>query len=284
MTNQRDPERKETVPPQVRHLVTGHFRSGPEYSTWRPHGTQDWLLIYTLSGGAVFGHAVGAIEFHPRDLALLRPGAMHDYRTSPSAGTWELLWAHFHPRPHWIPWLDWPEVAPGLMRLTIPTDEAEQEILAQFFQAHRQATGAQRNADAFAMLALEEIILRCDAFNPRSAEAILDERVRLAMDYMRQNLGSEASLPVLAEIAGMSASRLSHLFREQVGVSPMRYLEIQRLDRAKQLLELTTRSVQSISAEVGFESPFYFTLRFKRQTGLSPRTFRGARGAESKRS
>ena len=32
---------------------------------------------------------------------------------------WDLLWTHFHPRPNWIEWLNWPEVSPGLMRLRL---------------------------------------------------------------------------------------------------------------------------------------------------------------------
>jgi AraC family transcriptional regulator of arabinose operon len=76
----------------------------------------------------------------------------------------------------------------------------------------------------------------------------------------------------------MSVSRVAHLFREQVGVTPQQFLERQRMERASQLLEMTALSVKEIAHQVGFENPFYFTLRFKRQTGQSPTAFR-SRGA-----
>jgi AraC family transcriptional regulator of arabinose operon len=57
-------------------------------------------------------------------------------------------------------------------------------------------------------------------------------------------------------------------------MTPGQFLELQRLNRAKQLLELTPRTIQAIASEVGFDNPFYFTQRFKRQTGLSPRDYR----------
>ena len=57
-------------------------------------------------------------------------------------------------------------------------------------------------------------------------------------------------------------------------MTPQQFLEQQRLDRARQLLELSGRSIGDIAADVGFDNPFYFTLRFKRLTGLSPRDYR----------
>jgi AraC family transcriptional regulator of arabinose operon len=67
---------------------------------------------------------------------------------------------------------------------------------------------------------------------------------------------------------------MAHLFRAQVGQTPQRFLEQQRLDRAKQLLAFTPNSIKTIAYELGFENPFYFTLRFKRYTGSSPRQYR----------
>ncbi len=55
----------------------------------------------------------------------------------------------------------------------------------------------------------------------------------------------------------------------------MQYLEQRRLDRAMELLGRTSMSVKDIAGAVGFENPFYFTLRFRKHTGYSPRRFRG---------
>jgi AraC family transcriptional regulator of arabinose operon len=54
----------------------------------------------------------------------------------------------------------------------------------------------------------------------------------------------------------------------------MEFVERQRIERARQLLVMTSLSVKEIGRGVGFESPFYFSLRFKRHTGKSPRSFR----------
>jgi len=105
---------EETQSPQVVTLVTGHFHSDAAYRTWRERGTGDWLLIYTLRGGGRFGKGAGERCVGPGEAVLIAPGTQHDYGTSPQEAVWELLWAHFHPRPHWREWLEWPEIAPGL--------------------------------------------------------------------------------------------------------------------------------------------------------------------------
>jgi AraC-like DNA-binding protein len=44
---------------------------------------------------------------------------------------WELVWAHFQPRPEWFAWLNWPVVADGLMRLRI--DGSDGDAIARQF-------------------------------------------------------------------------------------------------------------------------------------------------------
>ena len=257
--------------PEVVHLVTGHFHEKAGYASWRARGTQDWLLIATLGGSGRFGYDGGEFMTLPGDLTLLRPGVRHDYG---ALDTWELLWTHFHPRPDWQPWLAWPEAAPGLMRLTLQEPVIRQTIIARFREAHHLATGALRHRETFAMNALEEVLLWCDTQNPLSEQARLDARVRGSMDYLVRHLAEPVSISDLISVSGLSHSRLSHLFRAQVGLTPQQFLESHRLHRAAQLLELTSRPIAAIAAEVGYENPFYFTLRFKRRTGLSPRDYR----------
>ena len=256
-------------------LVTGHFHETAGYKSWRTTGTNDWLLIATLSGGGRFGYDGGEFFARPGDLTLLRPGTRHDYGTLKH---WELLWTHFHPRPDWLSWLVWPEEAPGVMRLTLPEPVICQKILACFREAHHLATGALRRRETFAMNALEEALLWCDTQNPLSAQARLDARVQAVMDYFLRRLAEPITPAALQSVSGLSPSRLSHLFRAQVGLTPLQFLESRRLHRAAQLLEWTSTPIAAIAAEVGYENPFYFTLRFKRRTGLSPRDYRKQHG------
>ena len=82
------------------------------------------------------------------------------------------------------------------------------------------------------------------------------------------------ALADVARAAGLSVSRLSLLFKAGVGQTPMQFLETQRMTRARQLLQLTSRPIGAIALEVGFESPIHFSLRFRKAVGVSPRSFR----------
>ena len=260
--------------PQFLTLVTGHFREGPTYNTWRRRGTDGWLLIATLSGSGRFGYDGGELLVSAGDLVLLSPGTTHDYGTMPGYTEWELLWTHFHLEPAKLAWLDWPASAPGLLSLRLAPSPLWEQVKSTLFEMHRYATGPQRRREHFALNALEEALLWCDTQNPRSAQVRLDPRILAAMETLCRDLTKPLDLTALAAGCSLSASRFAHLFRSQSGLTPTQFLERQRLSRACQLLDYTALSVGTVALDVGYENPFYFTLRFKRFTGLSPRDYR----------
>jgi AraC family transcriptional regulator of arabinose operon len=254
-------------------ITTGHFRERRGYAVWREHGTADWLLIYTVGGRGRFGYAGGELAAEPGDVVLLKPGVLHDYGVERELERWELLWAHFQPRVHWLDWMEWPAEG-GVMRLRIGDRSLRGRVRKRLLDMHRLATGAAGRREALAMNALEEVLLWCDGVNPLGAQGRLDPRVRAAMDFLCRRIEQKVTMGVLAAHVNLSVSRLAHLFQEEVGTTPQQFLEVQRLDRAKQLLALTQGSIKEIAYSVGFENPFYFTLRFKRYAGVSPRAWR----------
>jgi AraC family transcriptional regulator of arabinose operon len=205
---------------------------------------------------------------------LLRPGTLHDYGVAEGYEQWELLWAHFDPRPHWMELLDWPQANPGLLFLSLGDAAARSAIERRFGEVHELATGAMRRREDLAMNALEEVLLRCDGQRDGSGRRPVDARVRATMDWLCRNVGEKITLGRAARAAGLSVSRLTHLFSEQTGTSPREFLERQRLTRATQLLEVTSRPIKEIAHEVGYENPLYFSLRFKKFSGMSPRKYR----------
>ena len=271
------PDRINTPAPPPGTLVTGHFDKGPRYATFRESGTRDWLLVYTLGGRGRYGHAGGEFIAEAGDMVLVRPGVRHDYGTARGARNWEPLWAHFVPRPNWLTWLDWPEVAPGILHLSLRGHEEAPRIAQRFRDLIRLNSGPSRHREDLALNALEEILLWCDLANPRRETAGLDSRIRRSLEYICERFAEPLHVAQVAAACGLSPSRFAHLFRSQTGETPQRYLELQRLNRARQLLEFTQEPVAVVARSVGFENPFYFTLRFKRHSGASPRAWRQRR-------
>lgn len=270
----------ESPSPVVTDIIAGHFNHRDTYSTFRTHGSEDWLIIYTASGFGRFGYGSsnnprGQIITRPGDIALLRPGTLHDYGLEETRRHWELLWAHFQPRPAWHELLAWPPAQtgwPGLMLLHLDKS-ARRKIRDRMLDVDRLANGAQRQRGQFAMNALEEVLLWCDAINPRKAGAI-DARIHHVMDHVCGDLRHLADIQTLADLAGLSVSRFAHLFRESVGLPPQQWVEMQRMNRARQLLELTSMPIKQIARDVGFDNALYFSLRFSKWVGKSPRGFR----------
>lgn len=255
-------------------IRTGHFLETPTYRTIRPRGSPDWLLVHTLSGYGRFAAPGGDLAATPGTLTLSEPGVYHDYGTGIGAPHWELLWIHFHPRLHWVELLNWPRASEGLMQIHIGDSPQRDALIAAFWNVHRIALGGRPRRELFAMAALEELLLWCDLVNPASSAPALDIRISTAIEYICTNLALDLNVERIAEQVFTSPSRFAHLFKQQTGQSVQQFVEVQRIERAKQLLAATGRPIQSIASDIGYASPFYFSLRFKKCTGDSPSQYR----------
>jgi len=230
--------------------------------------------MYTLAGSGLYRFAGSEYRSRAGDITVYRPNYFQDYQFSPHAQKWNLLYAHFQPRMEWLDWLDWPELTPGLMMLNLSEQEIRQRVILRLKEMVQSQTRSQARREIFGQNALEEVLLWCDSINPRQTSSFVDPRIRKGMDFLTTHLAEPFSEERLAFSAGLSPSRLRHLFRSQVGDSPRHFLEKQRLRRAKDLLALSRQTISEIALELGFASPFYFSLRFKKSTGESPRAFR----------
>jgi AraC family transcriptional regulator len=75
-----------------------------------------------------------------------------------------------------------------------------------------------------------------------------------ALDYMNGHLEQDIKLADLAALLGMSQFHFSHVFKQAIGTSPYQYLLQQHIERAKQLLKKSDRSITEIAFLCGFNS------------------------------
>ncbi|MEI6034308.1 MAG: helix-turn-helix domain-containing protein [Verrucomicrobiae bacterium] len=254
-------------------VSAGESRQGAAYSTSRPHGRGDYLLLATVGGSGLLESGKARLETAPGSVALFEPNAPQHYQTHPAIGKWHLLWAHFQIRPTWAAWLDWPSPSRGFRVAEIPEGEARAHCWTSLrrVQKLRELSGPTR--EDLSLNALESALLWIRESLAREGRFHLDPRIRRALDLMGSDLSSPFSVELLAKACGLSTSRLAHLFRTQVGLSPQRFSERCRLSRAAELLRLGGMTVTEIAREIGFESPFYFSNRFRKAYGKCPRSF-----------
>jgi AraC-like DNA-binding protein len=104
--------------------------------------------------------------------------------------------------------------------------------------------------------------------------ALKDRRLARAIDLILDTPAAEHSVESLAVAASMSRSSFAERFAAAFGRSPMSFVHHIRMQRAVELLELGTLSIDQVSSRVGFASRSHFSRAFKKHTGASPIQFR----------
>jgi transcriptional regulator GlxA family with amidase domain len=102
----------------------------------------------------------------------------------------------------------------------------------------------------------------------------LDKRVEKVIQMMRDDLRGEMSLGEFAQSVNLSVWRLCHIFKSDVGMPPIRYWRVLRMERAKELLESSFLSVKEIAFQVGMNDESHFVRDFKSTYGFSPALYR----------
>ncbi len=103
--------------------------------------------------------------------------------------------------------------------------------------------------------------------------------VRKAMAYIQQNYQETLTRQDLARYVGMSDDYLTYCFRQELGLTPIAYLNRYRITRAKRLLKESDRTITQIALDVGFSDSGYFSRVFRREIGMSPDGYRRSEGA-----
>lgn len=102
----------------------------------------------------------------------------------------------------------------------------------------------------------------------------MDKRVEKILEMMRDDVSGELSLAEFAQSVNLSVWRLCHIFKSDVGMPPIKYLRLLRMERAKGLLESSFLSVKEIAFQVGVNDESHFVRDFKSTYGYSPTIYR----------
>lgn len=99
------------------------------------------------------------------------------------------------------------------------------------------------------------------------------QEVLRTCEFMREHLDEHITLEQLCEVSGLSRSGLLRAFAKVEGITPYRYLQTIRIDRAKKLLEQGA-SPSEAALMTGFSDQSHFTNFFRMFIGLSPAAYR----------
>ena len=114
---------------------------------------------------------------------------------------------------------------------------------------------------------------RSNMLNKNHEHLNMIDRARLRI---RETLESGVTIQQIAQEQGVSYSNFRKLFKEYTGISPALYQQDLKLQQAKEMLTTTAMSIKEIAYQLNFESPDYFSSKFRSKTGLRPSEFRNA--------
>ncbi|SEE89338.1 helix-turn-helix domain-containing protein [Ruania alba] len=269
--------------------------------TWEITRDQTWGLDWHRNEGIEFTCvSAGAIPFSCEgedfDLSaghvtVTRPWQLHRVgrpHVSSSRLTWFILDVDVRrPNQEWV-WPTWlPIPADDIARLTDllslnerPVWRASRGLLTAVDTLERTLRGEVSQPMARIATSVVEIFIELRDLLEHH-EPVLDpylsstERtVHLFLERLRERLQECWSVDQMAAECGLGRTRFVHYCKQMTNLTPQEYLNLVRIEHAKQLLTTTDLLVSDIAQLCGFASSQYFSTRFRRLTGRQPAQLR----------
>ncbi|MDD9267209.1 helix-turn-helix domain-containing protein [Paenibacillus sp. GCM10023248] len=126
---------------------------------------------------------------------------------------------------------------------------------------------------------LEWVMRRFDQLHPASVTRGSADWFDKALSLLEQRADMDITLESLAAEAGVHPVTLSRMFKQQTGLSFIRYLTKKRMEKAKRLLASGDQPITKLAESLGYQDHRYFTTLFKNEWGMTPGDFRKLHGS-----
>jgi two-component system response regulator YesN len=174
------------------------------------------------------------------------------------------------------------------VRITSENDKriAEQkfyDLAAAFYWEYLRTTGnpADGRLETLITTLQSNDIENCSAFTEMFVMKLLysnkkqmHEIVEAATEYINQHFSEDLTVFTLAEQFHVARNYFSRLFKKEMGEGCNEYITRKRIEKAKQFLADSRIKTYEIAEQIGYHDTNYFSLAFKKNTGLSPKEFR----------
>ena len=123
-----------------------------------------------------------------------------------------------------------------------------------------------------------EHIKNCNRFFDTLKEVLTFDESKQMMkqiwEYIDCNYMENKTAAALGTELGISQGYLSQLVKKETGKTYSELIQQKKLEKAKELLKYSEKTVGQIAEETGYSDYYYFTKIFKRLTNLSPTEYR----------
>lgn len=270
---------------------------------WDAARSQDWGLKEHCNEGVKIaylarGSMVLKVDGHSYELTegqmfVVRPWQLHQFG-DPHVAASQIVWVLFDVgvrRPHedwlWPDWMAWPERDTARLTTLLSRNEqhvltASREVARSFAEIAEVVEGDDIAASETRLRLLISLMLlqfmeQLERQGPvLDAELASSKRtVQIFLQRLPHALDEPWTLENMAAECGLSRTQFSQHCQALTNMTPVRYLQMVRLDAAKRsLAERATATVTEIALECGFSSSQYFATCYKRRFGFSPQQTR----------
>lgn len=258
----------EEISPGEDYPTKGHA-DGYYFNIEKGRVLDEYQLLYNPEGEGIFQstHCPETL-IKAGDMFLLFPGEWHSYHPNPRTG-WKSHWIGFRGKN-----MD-DRVTAGFLTLEKPIYHVGYSFVLESLYQRALDEATKENAYSQQLMAgivnhligMMYSLERNIELNKNHLHVDMINRARLRI---RESLESDLTIQKIAEDLGVSYSNFRKLFKEYTGLSPATYQQDLRLLRAKELLSTTDLTIKEIAYRLNFESPDYFSAKFKAKMGCKP--------------
>ena len=242
-----------------------------------PARRNHYLFHYVISGQGTLisedeeGHETRN-ELHAGQGFMIFPQQINTYQADMD-DPWVYTWVEFDGmRVHDT--LDLIGLTPSYPVYTPSNEELraqlEQEML--FLSTHPEAPVLQLIGHLY--LFFDCLVRSSSRRGPSPSGKLQDIHVRTALEYVERHYREDITVADIARSTGLNPSYFGKVFKEATGRTPQQHLIGYRMNKATELLKLTSMSIAEVGAEVGYPNQLHFSRAFKGFYGLSPRDWR----------
>ena len=257
------------------HLINinscGEMRVDEDSHIRRYEGRNDYQLIYVCEGQCVVTAGNNVRVAYAGDCILYKPGDTQDY----------LLPKHVNSRTYWIHFN-------GSICERVFNDLMLNDVLVVNTQQNHDVERLISRICRYYNLGISNREIICSGLMYSVLAFISNEAHRSgnSLDGSEGGKISELisrikivpnldfSVSECAEFCNMSKAHFTRVFKKTVGATPIQFILKIRIERAKELLDFTDKSITDIAESSGFQDQNYFARIFKKQVGLSPTQYR----------
>ncbi|MBD2753018.1 AraC family transcriptional regulator [Spirosoma validum] len=253
----------------------GYYPKAVFHDRERRKGSPQHILIYCIKGEGWYYLNDRKHTVKPNQAFILPADAAHRYGTDVQ-NPWTIYWLHFtgSRAHHFLQFLQ-PDADSSPITVS-PQPERFQlfdDILSHVEMSFNMDNIVYANSSLARFLAT----FNNAVYNPSRITQVEDDPISRTITFMRENLSRTLSLEELAEIAGMSASHYSAVFRAKVQSAPINFFTFLKIQEACRLLENTRLRIKEVAYQIGYSDPYHFSRVFANVMGVSPRDFRKLR-------